>query len=229
MYPFTFTLLINLWSIYPFILLNQSIHPSTHPSIHTPFHASIYIPFHLLFTHSFTKPSIYLYTQTPFFGYCCCSVAKSYLTLWPRVLHHLPEFAQTHVHWISDAIQPSRVLSPCLLLPSVFPTIRFFPVSQLFASSGQSIGASASAPALPMNIQGWFPLGLTGLISLLSKGLSSLLQHYSSKASIFWCSAFFMVQLSHPYLTTGKTIALTRQTLLAKLCLCFLVHCLGLL
>ena len=62
---------------------------------------------------------------------------------------------------------------------------------------------------LPMNIQSWFPLGLTGLISLLSKGLSSLLQHHSLKASILWCSAFFMVQFSHPYITIGKTIALT--------------------
>ena len=66
--------------------------------------------------------------------------------------------------------------------------------------------------SLPINIQGWFPLGLTGLISLLSKGLSSLHQHHSSKASILQRSAFFMVQLSHPYTITGKTIALTIQT-----------------
>ena len=76
-----------------------------------------------------------------------------------------------------------------------------FSVTQLFASGGQSIGVSASASTLPMNIQDWFPLGLTGLISLQSKGLSSLLQHHSSKGSILWLSAFFMVQLSHPYRT----------------------------
>ena len=69
---------------------------------------------------------------------------------------------------------------------------------------------------LPMNIQDWFPLGWTGLISLQSKGLSSLLQHHSSKASILWHSAFFMVQLSHPYMTTGRTIALTRRTFVGK-------------
>ena len=69
---------------------------------------------------------------------------------------------------------------------------------------------------LPMNIQDWFPLGWTGLISLQSKGLSSLLQHRSSKASILWHSGFFMVQLSHPYMTTGKTIALTRRTFVGK-------------
>ena len=67
-----------------------------------------------------------------------------------------------------------------------------------------------------MNIQDWFPLGLTGLISLQSKGLSSLLQHHSSKASIHWCLAFFIVQLSHPHMTTGKTIASTRQTFAGK-------------
>ena len=68
-----------------------------------------------------------------------------------------------------------------------------------------------------MNIQHWFPLGLTGLISLQSKGLSkSLLQHHSYKASILWRSAFFMVQLSHPYMTTGKNIALARQNFVGK-------------
>ena len=105
---------------------------------------------------------------------------------------------------------------PFLLLLSVFPSIRVFPVSWLFASGGQRIGASALASVLPMNIQGWFPLGLTGLISLKSKTRKSLLQHHSSKASILWCSSFFMVQFSHPYMTTGKTIALTIQTFAGK-------------
>ena len=77
-----------------------------------------------------------------------------------------------------------------------FPVSGSFPVSQFFTSGGQSIRASASASVLPMNIQDWFPLGLTGWISLPSKGLSSLLQHHSSKASILWCSAFFIVPLS---------------------------------
>ena len=83
-------------------------------------------------------------------------------------------------------------------------------MSQFFASGSQS---SASASVLPMNIQGLFPLGWTGWSSLQFQGtLKSLLQHHSSKASILQCSAFFMVQLIHPYMTTGKTIALTRQT-----------------
>ena len=90
-------------------------------------------------------------------------------------------------------------------------------MSQLFASGGQSIRVSASASVLPMNIQDWFPLGWIGWISLQSKGtLKSLLQHHSSKASILRRSAFFIVQLSYPYMTAGKTVALPRQTFVGK-------------
>ena len=89
-------------------------------------------------------------------------------------------------------------------------------MSQLFASGGQSIGVSVSASVLLMIIQDWFPLGWTGWISSQSKGLSSLFQHHSSKASILQRSAFFIVQLSHPFMTTGKTKALTRQTFVGK-------------
>ena len=89
---------------------------------------------------------------------------------------------------------------------------------QYFTSGGQSIGVSALASVLPKNTQDRTLLEWTGWISLQSKGLTrkSLLQHHSSKASILLCSAFFIVQLSHPYITTGKTIALTRQTLVGK-------------
>ena len=98
-----------------------------------------------------------------------------------------------------------------------FPASGSFPMSQFFASGGQRIRVSASASVLPVNIQDWFPLGWTGLISSQSKGLfKSLLQHHSSKASILQHSAFFTVQLSHPYMTTGKAIALTRQTFVGK-------------
>ena len=108
------------------------------------------------------------------------------------VLHYLPEFAQTHIHWVSDAIQPSHTLlstisssvvcfSSC---PWSFPASGSFLMSQFFTSGGQRIGASASASVLPMNIQGWFPLGMTGCISLLSKGLTGLLQHHSLGFSI---------------------------------------------
>ena len=87
-------------------------------------------------------------------------------------------------------------------------------MSQFFTSGGQSIGVSASV--LPINIQDWFPLGWTGWISLQSKGLKNLLQHHRSKASILQHSAFFIVQLSPPYMTTEQTIALTRWTLVGK-------------
>ena len=85
-----------------------------------------------------------------------------------------------------------------------FPASGSFSVSQFFTSGGQGIGTSASASVLPMNIQGGFPLELTGLIFFQSKGLSRLLQHNSSKPSILQHSTLFIVQLSHPYMTTGK-------------------------
>ena len=120
------------------------------------------------------------------------------------VHHQLPEVTQTHVHWVSDPIQPSHPLSS--------PSPCAFNLSQ-----HQSSYQMAKVSVLPMNIQDWFPLGWTGWISLQSKRLSkSLFQHHSSKASILWRSAFFIVQLSHPYVTTGKTIALTRWTFVGK-------------
>ena len=91
-----------------------------------------------------------------------------------------------------DALHLSHSLLSFSSCPQSFPISGSFPMSQLFTSDGKNIGASASASVLPMNIQGWFPLGWTGLISLLSKGPSSLLQHHNSKASILRCSVFFM-------------------------------------
>ena len=128
------------------------------------------------------------------------------------VLHYLLEFVRIHVHWVGDAISSSAAHP---LLPSVFPSTGSFPLSWLFASGGQSIGASASALVLPINIQSWFPLGLTYLISLLSKRLSesSLAPQFKSINS----SALSVYgPLSHPYITTGKAIALTIQTFVGK-------------
>ena len=133
-------------------------------------------------------------------------------SLWPHglqpggfpVLHQLLELAQTHVHWVSDAIQQSHPLSSPS--PSAFNLSQqwSFPMSQFFAPGSQSIGVLASASVLPMNILHWYPLGWT------------VLQYHSSKASIIWHSAFFIVQLSHTYKTTGKTIVLTRWTIFGK-------------
>ena len=89
-------------------------------------------------------------------------------------------------------------------------------MSELFARGSQSIGVSALASVLPMNNQDWSPSGWTGWIFLQSNRLSSLLQHHNSKASVFQHSAFFTVQLLYPYMTTGKTIALTRWTFVGK-------------
>ena len=116
----------------------------------------------------------------------------------------------------TESVMPSNHLilcHPLLLPPSISPSIRVFSNESALTSGGQSIGVSASTSVLPVNIRDWFPLGWTGWISLQSKGL---LQHRSSKASILQHSAFFIVPLSHPYMTTGKTIALTRQTCVGK-------------
>ena len=133
------------------------------------------------------------------------------------VHHQLPEFAQTHVHWIDDAIQPSHPVIPFSSRLQSVPASGSFQMSQFFASGGQSIGVSASTSVLPMTIQDWFPLRWTGWISLQSKGLSRVFSNTTvQKISLLQHSVFFIVQLSHPYMTTGKTIALTRWTFIGK-------------
>ena len=117
--------------------------------------------------------------------------------------------------WCHPTISSSVV--PFSFCPQSFPASGHVKMSQLFTSGDQSIGVSGSTSVLPMNTQDWSPLGWTHWISLQSKGLSRvLLQHHSSKASILRLSGFFTVQLSHPYMTTGKTIALTRRTFVGK-------------
>ena len=126
------------------------------------------------------------------------------------VHHQLPEFTQTHVRRVSDAIQPSHPLSPLLLLPPIPPIIRvIYSESTLhmrwpkYWSFSLSISSSKEIPGLIFRMDWLDLLAVQGT-------LKSLLQHHSSKASVLWHSAFFTVQLSHPYMTTGKTIALTR-------------------
>ena len=109
---------------------------------------------------------------------------------------------------IESVIQPSNHLilcCPLLLPPSIFPSIRVFSKEPVLCLRWPKYWVSASASVLPMNIQDWFPLGWTGWISLQSKGLSRVLQHHSSKASILQCSAFFIVQLSHYDYYLSKT------------------------
>ena len=129
-------------------------------------------------------------------------------SLSPRVCSNSRPLSQ----WCYLTISSSAAPFSC---PQSFPASGSFPKSWLFTSGGQNIGASASV--LPMNIQGWFPLGLTGFISLQWRdSWESLLQNHNLKESILWHSAFFVVQLSYLYMTTGKTIALTRWAFTGK-------------
>ena len=136
-------------------------------------------------------------------------------------LHHqCPEFTQTHVCWVSDAIQPSHPLSSPLFLPSVFLNIRIFSNESVLCirwpkcwrfSFSFSISLSNEYPGLISFRMDWL-----GLLAVQGT-LKSLLQHHSSKTSVLQLSAFFIVQLSHPYMITGKTIALTRQIFVGKI------------
>ena len=118
------------------------------------------------------------------------------------------------IQWCHPTISSSVL--PFSSCPQSFPASGSFQMSQLFASGGQSTGVSASTSIPPMNTQDWSPLEWIGMI-LQSEGLSRVFFNITiPKASILWCSAFFMVQLSHPYMTTRKTIALTRWTFVGK-------------
>ena len=117
--------------------------------------------------------------------------------------------------WCFPTISSSVI--PFSSHPQSFPASRSFPISQLFTSGGQNIGVSASNISLSNEHSGLISLRMDWLDHLAVQGsLKSLLQHHSSKAPILWCSAFFIIQLSHPYMTTGKTIPLTRQTFVGK-------------
>ena len=134
------------------------------------------------------------------------------------VLHHIPEFVQTHVPWVDEVIQPPHPLSspspPALNLSS----IRVFSSESVLCIRTQPKYWSFSfSISLSNEYSGLISFRMDWLDLLAVQGtLKSLLQHHSSKASILRCSAFFMVQLSHPYTTTGKTIALTRWTFVGK-------------
>ena len=133
------------------------------------------------------------------------------------IFHYLPQFAQIHAHWVSDAIQPSHPLSLPFLLLSIFPSIRVFSNESTghirwpkYGSFRFSINTSNEYSRLISIRIDWFdPLAVQGT-------LKSLFQHHILKASILWHSAFFMIQLSGPYMTTGKTTSLTTWTFVGK-------------
>ena len=133
------------------------------------------------------------------------------------VHHQLPEFTQTHVHRVGDAIQPSHPLSspsPPAPNPSQHQSLFQWVISSHLVAKYWSFSFSIIPPK---EHPGLISFRMNWLDLLAVQGtLKSLLQHHSSKASILWCSAFFTVQLSHPNITTGKTIALTRRTFVGK-------------
>ena len=140
----------------------------------------------------------------------CCSFTKSFLTLCDpmdystpgtSVLHYLPEFAQTHIHWINFAIQLSNPMPPPSPFAFNLSQHQFFPVNWFFTSGGQVLELQLQHPVLPMSIQGWFPLGLTGLISLQTEGLSRV---FSS--STIWKHQFFSAQSSLWSNSLGKLL-----------------------
>ena len=166
----------------------------------------------------------------------CFSVAQSCQTLRPHEQQHArgcPSLSPTacsnlcpRSQWCHPKISSCH---PLLLLPSIFPSIKVFPMSQLFVSGGQSIGASASASVLPMNIQGWFSLGLTGFISSQSKSTSRVFssttiqnhQFFGTQLSL-WSNSHICTRLLEKPYSFGYT------DLCQQWCLCFLIHCLDL-
>ena len=138
------------------------------------------------------------------------------------VLHYLPEFAQTHVHWVGDAIQPSHPLPSPLLLPSIFPSIRVFSNELAFCIKWPKYWHLALASALSMNIQDWSPLGLTGLISSQSKGLSKVFSNTTVHKNQFFGAQPSLWSNSHIYTwLLEKPWLWLYGPLLAKECLNF--------
>ena len=168
---------------------------------------------------------------------CCCSVAKSCPTLcdsmdWSTpgfpVLHYLPEFIQTHDHWVGDPTNHLILCHPLLLFPSIFPSIRDFSNESALCIRGQSTGVPASASVLPINIQDWFAFRLTGLISLQSKGLSRVFSNTTVQKYQFFSTQHSLCSNSHIHTwLLEKPQLWLYGPLLAKRCLCFLICCLG--
>ena len=132
------------------------------------------------------------------------------------VLHDLPEFVQTHVHPVGDAIQPSHPSLSPLLLPSIFPSIRVFSHESVLCIRWPKYWSCSINPSNEYSGLISFRIDWFNLLGTVQGILKSLLQHHNSEPSIFWCSAFFMVQPSHLHMTTGKFIALIIWTFVVK-------------
>ena len=135
------------------------------------------------------------------------------------VHHQLPEFTQTQVHWVTDAIQPSHLIlcRPLFLLPSIFPSIRVFSKESVLPIRWPKYWSCSFSISSSNEYSGLISFRMAWLDLLEVQGsLKSLFQHHSSKATILQCSAFFIIQIWHPYMTTEKTIALNRWTSVGK-------------
>ena len=144
------------------------------------------------------------------------------------VHQQFPEFTQTRVHWVGDALQPSHPQSSLLLPPSIFPSIRVFSIESVLHTRGPKCWSFSFSISPSKEYLGPISFRMDWLDLLASKDSqeSSPTPHFKSINSLA-LSAFFIVQLSYPYMTTGKAIALTRRTFVSKVSLCFLISCLG--
>ena len=183
MYLYNWNILLYTWNIVSQLYFN---------------HTHIYIYIYFFFFKEKETPQVLCIDY-------CFSVTRASPTLCDPmdcnmpgvpVFHYLPELAQANVHWVSDAIQPSSI-APFSSHSQSFPAPGSLTVSQLIASGGQSIGASASV--LPMNSQGWFPLGLTGLISLLCEELSKVFSSTTIQKNQFFGTQPSIWSNSHIY------------------------------
>ena len=163
-----------------------------------------------------------------------CQVMSDSTIPWTAARQPSPSLAisqRCSLHWWCYPTISSAVILFSFCLQS-FPASGSFPMSRLFASGGQSIWSSSFSLSPSNEYSGLISFRIDWFDLFVAQGTLKSLQHHSSKASVLWCSAFFIVQLSHPYVTTGKTIALTTPTFVGKnhvrILKCFLVSCLGL-
>jgi len=163
-------------------------------------------------------------SQQQEYKHCCCSVSKSCPSLcnpmdWSMpgfsVLYYVTEFPQTHASWVSDAIQSSHLRHPIFVLPSIFPN-KIFSSELALCIRWPKYWSFGINPSNEYSGQISFRIDWFDLLAVQGT-LKSLLQHHSWKSSILQCTAFFMVQLSHPHMTTGRNIALTVWTFVSKL------------
>ena len=208
---------LQIWTI-----ISKCLFLPLYPTLLTPLIYKIHIQ-RVRHSSLYVSPSVSVSLENPDYYQFSRSVVSD--SLWPHESQHTRPPCPSPTPraysnscpsscWCHPAISSSVV--PFSSCPQSLPASGSFPMSQLFVWGGQSIGVSASASVLPMNTQDWSPLGWTGSISFPSKGFTRVFSNTTVQKHQFFCSAFFTVQLSHPYITTGKTIAWLDRPLLAR-------------